>query len=171
MTGTSRRRPGGLRSKLSYSNVVATVALFAALGGGAYAASKIHSNDIAKNAVLSKHIKKGQVKGSDALDHSLDLDETTVFKDAVIQDFGNISQGACTGITKSVVKPVNNFDQVVVVPDTTDSAWTSEGLIAFGSATGSGSASQIRLRVCNVGSATDPPSTTFEVLVFRGQLA
>lgn len=52
--------------RLSYSNVVSTLALAAALGlGGAYAAGKIGSNDIAKNAVLSKHIKNGEVKGGD----------------------------------------------------------------------------------------------------------
>jgi hypothetical protein len=44
--------------RLSYANVTATIALVAALGmGGAYAADKIGSKDIGKNAVKSKHIK------------------------------------------------------------------------------------------------------------------
>ncbi len=52
-----------MREKLTYANVVATLALFLALSGGAvYAASKIHSNDIAKKAVKSRNIAKGAVK-------------------------------------------------------------------------------------------------------------
>jgi hypothetical protein len=47
------------------SNAVAYLALFVALSGSAYAASKVGSNDIARNAVLSKHIKNRQVKAAD----------------------------------------------------------------------------------------------------------
>ena len=54
-----------IRGHLTYSNVMATLAVFLVLGGGAYAASKIGPNDIAKNAVRSKHIKSGQVKRND----------------------------------------------------------------------------------------------------------
>jgi hypothetical protein len=54
------------RLRAKHSTVVAYLALVAALAtGGAYAADKIGSNDIAKNAVKSKHIAKGQVKQSD----------------------------------------------------------------------------------------------------------
>ena len=52
-----------IRTKLTYANVVATLALFLALTGGAvYAASKIHSRNIAKNAVKSRNIAKNGVK-------------------------------------------------------------------------------------------------------------
>ena len=44
---------------------LALIALFVALGGTAYAASKIGPNDIAKNAVRSKHIKNNGVKLKD----------------------------------------------------------------------------------------------------------
>lgn len=50
-----------MRSRLSYANVVATLALVLALGGGTvYAASKL-----GKNSVTSKSIKNGAVKGPD----------------------------------------------------------------------------------------------------------
>lgn len=50
----------------SYAGVTATLALVLALGmGGAYAASKIGSKQIAPSAVKSKHIKNGQVKTPD----------------------------------------------------------------------------------------------------------
>jgi hypothetical protein len=49
-----------LRSKLSYANVMATVAVFIALGGTSVAAISL-----TRNSVRSKHIAKGQVKRSD----------------------------------------------------------------------------------------------------------
>src|SRR5829696_9225725 len=55
--GMSRYRP-----RLTYANVMSTLAVFGLLGGGAFAAAKIGPKDIAKNAVRSKHIKAGAVK-------------------------------------------------------------------------------------------------------------
>ena len=52
-----------LRRRITYANVMATIAVFGVLaGGGAYAASKIGPKDIKKNAVRAKHIKKDQVR-------------------------------------------------------------------------------------------------------------
>jgi hypothetical protein len=49
-----------LRSHLNYANVMATVAVFVALGGSSYAAITL-----SKNSVKSKHIGKGEVRGAD----------------------------------------------------------------------------------------------------------
>lgn len=49
-----------LRAHLTYANVMATVAVFIALGGSSYAAITL-----TKNSVKSKHIAKGAVKRSD----------------------------------------------------------------------------------------------------------
>jgi hypothetical protein len=47
------------KHRLTYSNVVSTLALFLALGGGAaYAADKIHSGDIAPGAVRTSDVFK-----------------------------------------------------------------------------------------------------------------
>jgi hypothetical protein len=55
-----------VRKHLSYANLMSTFGVFIALGlGSAYAADKIGSKDIAKNAVKAKHIGKGQVKTKD----------------------------------------------------------------------------------------------------------
>ena len=48
--------PQSLRQRLTYANVIATLALFIALGGGAYAATQLP-----KNSVGAKQIKKGAV--------------------------------------------------------------------------------------------------------------
>jgi hypothetical protein len=58
----SDRRPP---RRLSYANVVSTLALFAVMGGSAYAVSKVGSKDIERNAIASKHIEKAGVKGVD----------------------------------------------------------------------------------------------------------
>lgn len=55
-----------LRERVTYANVVATLALFIALGGGAYAASKVP-----KNSVGSRQIKKNSITSAKVKNHSL----------------------------------------------------------------------------------------------------
>ncbi|HEY1597706.1 MAG TPA: collagen-like protein [Thermoleophilaceae bacterium] len=52
-----------MKRHISYANVVATLALFLALGGGAFAATKI----------TGKQIKNGSLTGSDLKKHSISL--------------------------------------------------------------------------------------------------
>jgi len=59
-----------LRSRLTYANVIATLALFLALGGGSYAAINIPKNSVGakqlkKNAVTSVKVKRGSLLTSD----------------------------------------------------------------------------------------------------------
>lgn len=54
-----------LRAHLNYANVMATVAVFVALGGGAYAAATIGARDIRSDAVRSRHIASQAVQTSD----------------------------------------------------------------------------------------------------------
>jgi hypothetical protein len=59
-----------LRSRLSYANVMATVAVFIALGGGAYAAIKLPANSVGTkqlkhDAVVSSKVKNGSLTGQD----------------------------------------------------------------------------------------------------------
>jgi hypothetical protein len=53
--------------RLTYANVMATVAVFIALGGGAYALTKgeVKSKNIARNAVKSKHVKDNTLRVGD----------------------------------------------------------------------------------------------------------
>ncbi len=63
--------------RLTYANVVSTLALVIAISGGTvYAASQIGSGQIKRNAVHSKHIRDGQVKRADLADS-----DTTGFED------------------------------------------------------------------------------------------
>ena len=54
-----------LRKHLSFANVVAVIALFIALGGGAYAAKKISGKSIKNNSIPAKKLKKSVLKGLD----------------------------------------------------------------------------------------------------------
>ncbi|MDX6234313.1 MAG: hypothetical protein QOH68_3410 [Nocardioidaceae bacterium] len=58
-----RTRPA---KHLTYANVMATAAVFIALGGGAYAAA------VAKNSVTSKAVKNDSLKGIDIKESTLD---------------------------------------------------------------------------------------------------
>jgi hypothetical protein len=58
-----------LRSKLTYANVMATVAVFIALGGASYAAIKLPKNSVGtkqikNNAITGAKIKNGAVSGA-----------------------------------------------------------------------------------------------------------
>jgi hypothetical protein len=59
-----------IRSLFSYANVMATIALFLALGGGAYAALQLPKNSVGtrqlkKNAVVSSKVKNGTLLNRD----------------------------------------------------------------------------------------------------------
>jgi hypothetical protein len=55
-----------IRGHLTYANVMATIAVFVALGGGAYAITTAQ-----KNSVTSRSVKNSSLKGVDVLDESL----------------------------------------------------------------------------------------------------
>lgn len=64
-----------LRSHLTFANIVSLLALFIALGGGAYAMTlpknSVGANQLKKNAVISSKIKAGAVTASKVKAHSL----------------------------------------------------------------------------------------------------
>jgi hypothetical protein len=64
---------GALRARLTYANVVATLALFLAVGGGAYAVSKVGSKEIRRNAVKSRHLAPNAAKGRDVRESTLGI--------------------------------------------------------------------------------------------------
>jgi hypothetical protein len=51
----------GIRANLTYSNVMSTIAVFGVLGGSAWAASKIDTNQIEKGAVTARKLHKNAV--------------------------------------------------------------------------------------------------------------
>jgi hypothetical protein len=53
----------GIYSRLNYANVVATLALFIALGGSSYAVTKISGSQLRNNSVAGKKLKRNTVGG------------------------------------------------------------------------------------------------------------
>jgi hypothetical protein len=67
---------GRMQERLTYANVVATIALFVALGGGAYAAVKLPANSVGakqlkRAAVTGKKIASGAITSAKVKDGSL----------------------------------------------------------------------------------------------------
>ena len=56
---------------LTYANVMATLAVFIALGGAAYAANTVGSSDIIDESILSVDIKNAQVRTADVANQNL----------------------------------------------------------------------------------------------------
>jgi hypothetical protein len=54
-----------LRSRLTYANVMATAAVFIALGGSSYAAIKVTGNNVLDSSLTGKDLKSNSVTGQD----------------------------------------------------------------------------------------------------------
>lgn len=54
-----------LRRHMSFANVMSVIAVFIAIGGGAYAAKKINGKSIAKNSIGAGKLKKNVLTGLD----------------------------------------------------------------------------------------------------------
>jgi hypothetical protein len=69
------------RGRLTFANVVSLLALFVALGGGAYAAAQLGSGAIKDNSIRGLDVRDGSLKGIDVKDESLrgaDIVESTL---------------------------------------------------------------------------------------------
>ena len=60
-----------LRQHLSYANVIATVALFLALGGTSYALLQVTSEDVVNNSLRSRDLRDDTVRSRDIRDRTL----------------------------------------------------------------------------------------------------
>ena len=54
-----------MRPKVSFANVMSVIAVFIALGGAAYAGTKINGKTIKNNSIPAKKLKKSVLKGLD----------------------------------------------------------------------------------------------------------
>jgi hypothetical protein len=105
-------------------NAIGYVALFVALTGTSYAAHKITTNQIKRNAIVSKLIKDGQVTSADVADNGLsgaDIDESTL-------------QGVNVQLADGSVTTAKLADQAVTMPKLADAA-VSQQKLAFDPAT------------------------------------
>src|SRR3954471_20875832 len=66
------RVPEKLRQHLTYANVMATLALFVALGGSSYAALRVSSREIADNSIRSRDVHNHSLTRHDLARNTLD---------------------------------------------------------------------------------------------------
>jgi len=174
-----------LGRRVTYANVMSTIAVFAVLaGGGAYAASKIGPGDIAKNAVRAKHVKKkqvrakhirngavtkpklanGSVNSAKVENRSLRATDYSVFNGTEDVDLGSIPAHSCTTSILSV--PGIRATDVTIVPTPSEFSGVGPQHVTISGV--SGMADSLRWRNCNVSNAAvDPPPTTFSYIVLR----
>jgi len=126
--GRIARRLGG---RFSYANVMATIAVFVALGGSSYAAITVGTEQLRDDAVTSAKIGNGQVLsahiGGDAVDgtkvqdgtlRATDLFTVNGFADV---DVGSMNTGDCRAAVSNVaaaptVAGIRVGDRVVLSP-------------------------------------------------------
>ena len=60
-----------MRTRLSYSNLMATVAVFIALGGSSYAAVKVTGKDVKNGTLTGADVKNDSLTGRDVRNGSL----------------------------------------------------------------------------------------------------
>jgi hypothetical protein len=145
-----------LRSKLTYSNVVATLALVLALGGGTvYAAIKLGKND-----VKSKNIAKGAVKTSDLAKNSV---KSPKIKDGTIK-LGDIAAGVIPQLDADVTGSATGGPQGAINADTeTPLPLTGDTTFTPGEGTVSALAAEARFTIAtaNVANQCSPDVRLF----------
>jgi hypothetical protein len=62
-----------LRERLTYANVMSTLAVFVALGGSSYAALKIDGRDIERRSIPAKKIKRNSITGREVRESRLNV--------------------------------------------------------------------------------------------------
>jgi hypothetical protein len=116
-----------LRRGLSFSNVIAMVALFVALGGSVYAASKINGKSIKKDSVPGNRIKSDSLKGKQikeaklaqvpsaaqadnatSADNATTADSAQPVAFAFINGDGTVDEGLSKGVTDANVTHFSN---------------------------------------------------------------
>ena len=108
-----------LGSRLTYANVMATLAVFIALGSAAYAADTVGSADVIDDSLQSVDVKDNQIRGADVRRESLggaDIGDGSIDGDEIADEsltaadlgFGSVGAGELGGgaIPGQVAPPI-----------------------------------------------------------------
>jgi hypothetical protein len=96
-----------LSRRLSYANVMATLGVFIALGGSAYAVNTVNSSDIVDGQVKSVDVGDAEILSADVKDQSLTTFDVSTFLGADVVD-GTLT-GADIGDDSLTSADVQNF--------------------------------------------------------------
>jgi hypothetical protein len=91
---TKEKTLSQLRKRLTYANVMSSIAVFFVLGGGAaYAAKKIGSNQLKANSVTTAKIKKNAVTGAKVKESTLGTVPNSAATDVIKTSKGTVAGG------------------------------------------------------------------------------
>ena len=121
-------------------NAVGYLALFLALTGTSYAAHKVTTRDIKRNAIVSKLIKDGEVTSADVADNGLtgaDIDESTLQGVNVLLADGSVTTAkladAAVTLPKLAFDPATQAEldaATTAIPDSNLATITTAGKVA-----------------------------------------
>ena len=136
-----------IRPHLSYANVMATLALFVALGGTSYAVAKITGRDIQDRSISRLDIRKNGLTGTEIKEKTLkQVPKAKLAATASIADSANLAKNADTATTATTATRAQSSatsDVAALAMDASTlagkqaAAFESSTRIAFGSASAS----------------------------------
>lgn len=149
-----------IRSRLTYANVVATLALFLGLGGGAYAVTAIDDNSVRSRHILDGEVKTadvgtGQIKTADLKNDAIQGDD---IRDDTLPGGGlGLADIGPDAVSGSELAP-NAVGSAEVAPDSLGGSDINEAGLAGLVDTSAGSVTLIRdsLKMGEAYSASDP---------------
>lgn len=142
-----------IHGHLTYANVMATIAVFLVLGGGAYAAFQLPRNSVRSNNIVNGQVKSQDLGVGDALRFK-DAQGTSAFRPIQSGRFilSTVPIGANSCTQPSVNAPrVNNQDHILV---TATQNSLPPGLVLSGIAGND----QVIVDLCNITNSTIAPS-------------
>jgi hypothetical protein len=144
-----------MRGRFSYANAVATLALFVALGGGAYAtqAGKVGPRDIERDAIRARHLADDAVRGAAVRDGALRLRDLIAWQTRANSGEVSLAPGDCSGgnIGQPPGDVVRPRDLIIAA---TDRTFTSPSSAALGQFAYPSEPTVMNYAICNFGAAT-----------------
>ena len=130
--------PRRLRHHLSYANVIASLALFAALGGSAYAASQINGNKIVKRSIGGNKLKNETITSKQIKKNSLNSSVINLSTLATVPS----AQTAVTATSATTANTANTANSATTATkaSSAETANTATSAGSAGHATSAGSA-------------------------------
>ena len=122
--------PARVRARLSYANVVATLALFLALGGSSYAVTQITSKDVRNRSLKGGDLRKNTLTGTEINESR--LGEIARARRALNADNATTAQVAASAATADISKSANTAGTANVAALAQDAqALAGQGVGAF----------------------------------------
>lgn len=116
--------PAGSRLRLTYANVMATFAVFIALGGASYAALKVPKNSVGTQQIKKSAVTTGKIKAEAVTGEKVSLSTLGKVPSAANADFAE----------KALSAALSNRSNKAIIADVAQFAWHTESAENAGNA-------------------------------------